>query len=145
VQFTASEALRDKLERLQALLPSADLATLIEQAVTEKLERLEARRFGRTKAPRKTVTEADTSGGSRSIPAPVRRAVYERTGGRCAFMDAGGRRCEARRRLEFHHRHPYGYGGDSTPDNISLLCKPHNLHLAEIDYGPAAIVRHRRG
>jgi hypothetical protein len=41
VQFTASEALRDKLERLQALLPGADLATLIEQAVTEKLERLE--------------------------------------------------------------------------------------------------------
>jgi hypothetical protein len=43
VQFTASEALRDKLERLQALLPGADLATLVEQAVTEKLERLEAR------------------------------------------------------------------------------------------------------
>ena len=90
VQFTASEALRDKLERLQALLPGADLATLVEQAVTEKLERLEARRFGRTKAPRKALAEADTSGGPRSIPAPVRRAVYERAGGRCAFVDAGG-------------------------------------------------------
>jgi hypothetical protein len=145
VQFTASEALRDKLERLQALVPSVDLATLIEQAVTEKLERLEARRFGRTKTPRKAVAEADTSGGPRFIPAPVRRAVYERAGGRCAFGDAGGRRCEARGRLEFHHRLPHGHGGDRTPDNISLLCKSHNVYLAEIDYGQAALARHRRG
>jgi hypothetical protein len=145
VQFTASEALRDKLERLQALLPGTHLATLVEQAVTEKLERLEARRFGRTKAPRRVLAEADTSGGPRSIPAPVRRAVYERAGGRCAFVDASGRRCGARRRLEFHHRHPHGHGGDRTPDNISLLCKSHNLYLAEIDYGQAAIAQHRRG
>jgi hypothetical protein len=145
VQFTASEALRDKLERLQALLPGTDLATVVEQAVTEKLERLEARRFGRTKAPRKALSKADTSAGPRAIPAPVRRAVYERAGGRCAFQDARGRRCEARSRLEFHHRHPHGHGGDRTPDNISLLCRSHNQYLAEIDYGPAAIARHRRG
>jgi hypothetical protein len=145
VQFTASETLRDKLERLQALLPGVDLATLVEQAVTEKLERLEARRFGRTKAPRKTLAEAGTSSGPRSIPAPVRRAVYERAGGCCAFVDARGRRCGARRRLEFHHRHPHGHGGDRTPDNISLLCRSHNLYLAEIDYGQDAIARHRRG
>ena len=49
VQFTASADLRNKLERLRALLrsevPDGDLASIIEQAVTEKLERLEARRF----------------------------------------------------------------------------------------------------
>jgi hypothetical protein len=145
VQFSASEALRDKLERLQALVPGADLATLVEQAVTAELERLEARRFGRTKAPRKTLAETDTSGGPRSIPAAVRRAVYERAGGRCAFMDARGRRCEERSRLQFHHRHPHGHGGDRTPGNISLLCRSHNRYLAEIDYGQTAIARHRRG
>jgi hypothetical protein len=45
VQFTASAQLKDKLERLQALLrsevPDGDLAAVIEKAVTEKLERLE--------------------------------------------------------------------------------------------------------
>jgi hypothetical protein len=145
VQFTASEALRDKLERLQALRPGADLATLVEQAVTRELERLEVRRFGRTKAPRKTLAETDTSAGPRAIPAAVRRAVYERAGARCAFRDARGRRCEERSRLQFHHRHPHGHGGDRTPDNISLLCRSHNQHLAEIDYGQTAIARHRRG
>jgi len=47
VQFTASAELRDKLERLTALLrsevPDGDLAAVIDRAVTEKLERLEAR------------------------------------------------------------------------------------------------------
>ena len=55
VQFTASAAFRDKLERLAALMrssvPDGDLAAIIEQAVTEKLERLEARRFAKTKRP----------------------------------------------------------------------------------------------
>ena len=52
VQFTASAELRDRLERLQALMrssvPDGDLATIIDQAVTERLERLEARRFAKT-------------------------------------------------------------------------------------------------
>jgi hypothetical protein len=54
VQFTASVTLRDKLERLTALMrsevPDGDLAAVVERAVTEKLERLEARRFAKTAA-----------------------------------------------------------------------------------------------
>jgi hypothetical protein len=61
VQFTASGELHDKLERLQALLrskvPDGDLARIIDEAVTEKLERLEARRFAKTKAPRKGLSK----------------------------------------------------------------------------------------
>jgi hypothetical protein len=51
VQFTASAELHHKLERLRTLMrtrvPDADLAAIIEEAVTEKLERLEARRFAK--------------------------------------------------------------------------------------------------
>ena len=84
VQFTASAELREKLERLQALAPSSDLAAIIEQAVTERLERLEAKRFGKSKAPRKSVGETVTSAASRYIPAPIRRTVFERDGSRCS-------------------------------------------------------------
>jgi hypothetical protein len=63
VQFTASADLRDKLERLTALMrssvPDGDLGAIIEHAVTEKLERLEARRFAKTNAPRKTLADSD--------------------------------------------------------------------------------------
>jgi hypothetical protein len=142
VQFTASAELRDKLERLKALtrseVPDGDLGAVIERAVTEKLERLEARRFGKTTAPRKTLREADTTSGSRYLPAPVRRAVTERDGGRCRYVDERGQRCSERHQLEFHHRHPYGMGGDHRPDNIRLMCPAHNRYLAERDYGLAA-------
>ena len=59
---------------------------------------------------------------SRHIPAAVRRAVYERDGGRCRYADAQGRRCTARDGLEFHHRRPFGHGGDNSVANISLAC-----------------------
>ena len=143
VQFTASARLHDKLERLRALMraevPDGDLVAIIEQAVTEKLERIEARRFARTSAPRKALGDTDTSPTSRHIPAAVRRAVRERDGDRCRYVDAGGRRCSERDRLEFHHRHPFGMGGDHSPANLGLLCPSHNRYLAEHDYGRAAV------
>ena len=151
VQFTASAELRDKIERLAALMrseiPDGDLAAVIERAVSEKLERLEARRFAKTAAPR---TDADLRGrprgsapsASRYIPAAVRRAVHERDGDRCRFVDEQGRRCSERHRLEFHHRQPFGMGGDHVLGNISLLCPAHNRFLAEHDYGEAAVRRH---
>jgi hypothetical protein len=88
--------------------------------VTEKIAWLEARRLGAARRPRKTVVESDVRSGPRNIPAAVKRAVRERDGDRCSYVDAAGRRCTARERLEFHHRHPHGYGGDRPPGNISL-------------------------
>jgi 5-methylcytosine-specific restriction endonuclease McrA len=148
VQFTASAELQGKLERLKALMrsqvPDGDLAVLIERAVTEKLERLEARRFAKAQAPRTTLSETDASPSSRHIPAAVRRAVRERDGHRCRYVDEQGRRCSERGRLEFHHRHPFGLGGDHRPQNVCLMCRAHNAYLAEHDYGRDAMARHRR-
>jgi len=149
VQFTASAELRDKLVRLQALMrpgvAGGDLAAVIEAAVTEKLERLEARRYARTKAPRKTLAETDTSPRSRRIPAAVRRAVDERDGGRCTFVDAQGRRCTERHRLEYHHAgKAWGRGGDHSVGNLRLACPTHHRLLADLEYGRDWMDRCRR-
>jgi hypothetical protein len=148
VQFTASAALCRKIERLKTLMgssiPDGDLATIIEDAVTEKLARLEARRFAQTMAPRKSLEKTSTSPKSRYVLAAVRRAVFERDGGRCAFADEQGRRCPARGRLEFHHRLPFAYGGEHDPENLALMCRAHNAYLAEVDYGRER-VRGRQG
>jgi hypothetical protein len=147
VRFTASAELREKLERLQALmrssLPEADLARIIEIAVSEKLERLEAKRFGKTKAPRKDLAATDTTPSSRHIPAAVRRLAHERDGGRCAYRDKYGRRCDKRHDLEFHHRLPFARGGDHDPANLTLMCRAHNTLLAEQDYGEGVMARFR--
>lgn len=122
MQFTASAELRDKLERLQALMQE-DLAAVIEAAVSEKLERLEARRYAQTKRRRKNLVETNISPRSGYIPAAVRRAVWKRDGGQCGFVDQTGRRCTERRGLEFHHHDPFGRGGAHDPNTISLRCR----------------------
>lgn len=143
VQFTASGELREKLERLQSLM-QGELAEIIEAAVTEKLERLEAKRYAETKAARKGLKHTDTSPKSRYIPAAVRRAVRRRDGGRCRFVNGQGRRCSETRGLEFHHHDPFGRGGSHDPDNLSLMCHQHNSYLAECDYGKDVFARYRR-
>lgn len=142
VQFSASAALRAKLERLQALLPGRDLAQIIELAVTNKIERIEARRFAQTCAPRTTARDADGRPSSRHISAAIRRAVYERDRSRCRFVDKLGNRCKERHRLEFHHRHPFALGGGHETENIRLMCQAHNRYLAQMDFGRRAETRH---
>jgi hypothetical protein len=149
VQFTARAELRSKLERLKHLMrssvPDGDLAALIDAAVTEKIERLEARRFGTTRAPRKGLAETVTTPASRYLPAAVRRVVYERDGGRCRFVDASGRRCRACHDLEFHHSgRPFGRGGDHSPGNLMLMCTAHNAYLAQLEYGHEVMAHYRR-
>jgi 5-methylcytosine-specific restriction endonuclease McrA len=153
VQFTASAELRDKLERLKALMaasvPNGDLAAIIDTAVTEKLERLEARRFGRTRGSTRqsrtrdlpsppATPEPDSTksaqtnqprsarrvvpASSRYVPAEVRRTVYERDQRQCRYVDDRGRRCTARVDLAFHHEIPYAVGEKHSPTNLSLLC-----------------------
>jgi len=129
---------------MRSSVPDGDLAVIVEQAVTEKLQRLEARRFARAQSPTKALPESNTSPTTRQIPAAVKRAVFTRDGGQCRFEDGGGRRCTARQGLEFHHRHPFGHRGDHSVPNVSLLCRSHNAYLAELDYGREAIDRHRR-
>ena len=143
IQFTASAELHEQLQRLRALTRSADLAAVIESAVTEKLARIEAKRYGKTEQPRRSIKETDVSPSTRYVPAPVKRAVQRRDANRCTFVNKRGRRCAERHRLEFHHRRPFALGGGHSADNIVLMCRAHNGHLAEKDYGRAKMARYR--
>ena len=128
---------------MRSSVPDGDLARIIDIAVTEKLQRVEAKRFGKTKAPRRDLADTDTTPSSRHIPAAVRRLVYERDGGRCAYRDRYGRRCAKRHDLEFHHKHPFARGGDHSPANLTLMCRAHNTLVAEQDYGEDVMARFR--
>jgi len=152
VRFTASAELRDKLGRAKALLrhkdPDADLGEVIDEAVTLLLGKLEAKRFGKTKIPRKALANTDTSASSRHVPAAVRRVVFDRDQGRCAYVDeATGRRCSCTDpgRLEYHHLTPFALGCDHDPDRIELRCRAHNQYQAELDFGSETMARCRTG
>jgi hypothetical protein len=72
---------------------------------------------------------------SRHVPAAVRREVYERDQGQCAFVSADGRLCEAKAFLEYDHVLPWAALGGSSPDNIRLLCRAHNALHARTCFG----------
>ena len=72
---------------------------------------------------------------SRHIPAEVKRSVWKRDNGQCAFVGRNGRRCTERGRLEFHHVHAYALGGPATIDNIALRCRAHNAHESRLLFG----------
>lgn len=130
---------------MRSSVPDGDLSAVIEAAVTEKIDRLEARRFGRTKSPRDQLADAQAAATTRHVPAAIRRAVHERDEGRCRFVDAQGRRCTARVALQFHRREPFAFGGQHSLRNVSVLCSAHNRYLARLDFGAAAVGKHRRG
>jgi hypothetical protein len=73
---------------------------------------------------------------SRTVPRDVKREVWRRDAGRCAFVAPTGRRCSESTFLEFHHIQPYAKQGPATVANISLRCRRHNQYEAELVFGP---------
>ena len=70
-----------------------------------------------------TASAATSRTSGRSIPAAVRRQVWQRDGGRCSYVDPRtGRRCASRHLLEIDHRVPYACGGSAERANLRLLC-----------------------
>jgi hypothetical protein len=147
VQFTIGEKTHEKLRRLQALLrreiPDGDPGILFDRALTLLLEQVESAKLGVTPRPRSSASirfETDRAirtpvVPSRYVPRSVRRAVWIRDGGQCAFVSATGQRCCERSFLEFHHIEAYAKHGLATVGNIALRCSRHNQYEAEREFG----------
>jgi hypothetical protein len=126
------ERLRLAKDMLRHAVPSGDDAAILDRALTALLADLARKKFAVTEAPRPS---RGTTPGSRHVPAEVRRAVFLRDLGRCAFVGTDGRRCQERGFLEFHHLRPYAAGGEATVENIQLRCRRHNDYEARAYFG----------
>jgi hypothetical protein len=137
VQFTISRDTHDKLRRAQDLLrhsiPDGDIVKIFEKALSLLLADAEKKKLAATLKPRDDKQAVARS--SRHIPASVKRAVWKRDDGRCAFIGRNGR-CDEHGFLEFHHREPFAAGGATTVDNLELRCRAHNAYEAELFFGP---------
>jgi hypothetical protein len=136
VQFTVGKETHEKLRFAQDMLrreiPDGDPGTIFDRALTLLLEEVARKKMAATAAPG---PDRITAPGSRHIPAAVKRAVWFRDRGQCAFVSEQGRRCKERSFLELHHIQPFALGGEGTTDNISLRCHRHNAHEAEVVFG----------
>jgi 5-methylcytosine-specific restriction endonuclease McrA len=143
LQLTISRATHDKLRRIQDLLrhsvPDGDLETIVDKALTLLLEHTERTKLAVTPRP---LSRPASVTGTRHIPAAVKRAVWKRDDGRCAFEGREGR-CQETGFLEFHHVVPYAAGGETSVENLHLRCRAHNALEAERWFGQLPLVRER--
>jgi HNH endonuclease len=134
LQLTIDEETLAELELARDLFRHTDRAgddaALVKRALQCLVAELKKKKFAVTEGTETSRTErepaADEGRPSRYIPAAVRQAVYLRDGGRCAYIAAGGRRCNERAGVEIHHIRPYAHDGPATIDNLSLRCRSHN-------------------
>jgi hypothetical protein len=71
----------------------------------------------------------------RYVPAAIRRAVFERDGGRCTYVSASRERCRETHGLELHHVRACALGGEHSEAIIVLRCRAHNALAAEDEFG----------
>lgn len=154
LQITMDQRTHDTLREIQDLMrhsvPTGDAAVIVARGLKLLREHLLRQKAAQVTRPR-VVTRAAALDGrptaldgrrSRHIPAEVRRRVWERDHGQCAFVGADGR-CDARGLLEFHHMMPFAGGGESTERNIELRCRGHNAHEAELFFGSVTSAKRR--
>ncbi|NNN06122.1 MAG: HNH endonuclease [Elusimicrobia bacterium] len=139
IGFDAGIAVVGLIERARQLLrhkyPEGRLEDILQEALQILLERKDPqRRLTLKSAPAASRDPAPSSSraprgwlAGRYIPAWVKRAVWERDEGRCAWRFADGTPCGSKDWLEYDHVRPFAKGGRSdTPRNIRLLCRVHN-------------------
>jgi hypothetical protein len=159
LRVTVDGAFKQELDQLKSLLahkiPNGDLGAVLREAVQCALEK-HGKRKGAVEPSRKKKNpepkkESNSGEGRRRaardhIPAEVRRAVWKRDGGRCAWRSADGRVCGSTWKLEIDHIEPVALGGGSRLDDLRLACFNHNQFHADQTFGRAHMekFRHKR-
>jgi len=126
------EKLRLAKDMLGHAIPSGDDAAILDRALTTLLVDLAKQKFADSHRPHRS---RGTKPRARDASAAVKRAVWVRDLGRCAYIGPNGHRCNERRFLEFHHVDPHALGGEATFDQIALRCRRHNDYEGRLYFG----------
>jgi hypothetical protein len=148
VQFTADRETHAQLEELRALMrhqvPDGDVGKILAKAISVLLERVRKQKFAETSTPRPgRAATSRNEPPSRHIPAAIRRAVWQRDGGRCTYVSVAGRRCDAKEFIEFDHTKTWVWARSHSIDGITLRCRAHNQQRARQDFGDEHMARFR--
>ena len=154
LRVTLDAAFKQELDQLTELLshkvPAGDLAAVLREAVHCAIEKHGKRKGAveparKRKAPAPAATPAPQACQAREpITAEVRRQVWKRDEGRCAWVGPDGHRCGSRWRVEVDHIEAAALGGPSTLPNLRLACAAHNRLHAERTFGRAFMSRFSR-
>jgi len=141
-----------KLEKVRGLLGAKGAlmshAELFSAMADLSIAKLEEKKFGKRRTGeqvREQVIERSTQRerpmqneqrakiqNPRYVPQKIKHAVWRRDGGKCT-------RCQSQRNLQFDHVQPVGLGGETTMENLRLLCFSCNQRAAMRVFGIEAL------
>ncbi len=135
LRLTVSHEVAELLRRAQDLESQrtkspASLEETLRAVLTQHLERKDPLKKAQRAKP---MTNDLPQEGKRAIPMPIKHAVVRRDENKCAHVDAKGKRCNASRWLEIHHRLPLSKGGSNAVENLVTLCSAHHEHCHHPD------------
>ncbi len=149
LRATVDSAFKKDLDQLKALLahkfPGGDLGAVLREAVQCALEKhgkrkgaVEPSRKRKSPPPKERAADEKPRPATREpIPVAVRREVWKRDGGQCAWRSEDGHRCGSTWKLEIDHLVPAALGGPSTVENLRVCCHTHNQLHADHAFGRA--------
>src|SRR3989338_7801379 len=136
IEFGADEEVAKLIERARELLrhqyPQGKLEDLVREAFELLLEKKDPerkiKRISEKEILQSQSSQNDTQRKTRYIPKVIQREVYQRDQGQCSYTSSEGKKCGERNFLELDHIQPWSLGGDSTSENLRLLCRTHNQY-----------------
>ncbi|MBK9294958.1 MAG: HNH endonuclease [Oligoflexia bacterium] len=161
VRFVITKELKEKLERVKALISHKKANPSYEELLLElaeiALKKLDKSQCQNALPPAEVKnSEAQQVGkeseNSRYIPAEVKRQVWQRDQGRCQYVSDGNfnagkpenskdqsdiasnsaQKCNSTHFIQIDHVTPFSHGGSSTDiNNLRLLCGQHNRYRWE--------------
>jgi hypothetical protein len=76
---------------------------------------------------------------NRYIPIKIKQEVYSRDGGCCSYKSSQTKiKCQSKHLLQYDHIRPLAFGGQTTVDNLRLLCFQHHKLITEKVFGKQA-------
>ena len=148
IEFSADEQLAEKIKRVKEVMrhtyPHGRLEDIFNELLEFYLEKkAPERRIARIEKAARTKKEktGDKERAprvriqTRYIPQAIRREVWKRDGNQCCYRAPDGKKCAERGALEIDHIRPFALGGDSTTQNLQLLCRTHNHYRAQQTFG----------
>jgi len=121
-------SLADLIEAMtETFLDKKDPIEKAKRAKERELKKAEPSDLAKAAAPNSPPRQV-----ARAIPASVKHAVQLRDLGMCRHLLPDKSRCESQQFLHFHHLVHFENGGESTLENLVLLCSNHHRRVHEL-------------
>jgi len=145
IEFNADEDLMQKLtelkNKLAHKLPNSNFAQLIAYLADEVLAKTQKsdRKLSNKKKEQKLLAPAKVN--TCYVPKEIKRKVWQRDQGQCSYVHyQSQKRCGSQYALEYDHILPHALGGETTVDNLRLVCRSHNQFLATQTFGERKLI-----